>query len=246
MHHRPGDRSAVKRGTRPDAVYAVLRRAILEQALGPGAKLPEDTIGEQLGVSRTVVRRALERLSAEELVDLEPNKGASVARPSLEESRDVFSIRMDLERMVTERVCGHLSPAQVQRLEASIAEEARSFEAGEPGYIRHAADFHVLLAEMSGSPLLHKYVRGLVARSALILGLYGRPDWPSCSMDEHRAFLDALRAGDASRAQALLRDHLDSVLNRALSTRVETSVPGIAEIVSAYARAEDAETPTES
>ena len=73
------------RQSRSQAVYSALKRAILEQALKPGVKLPEDTIGEQFGVSRTLVREALVRLSGEGLVDLRANKGASVAEPSLED-----------------------------------------------------------------------------------------------------------------------------------------------------------------
>ncbi len=226
-----------KRGSRPDAVYAVLRRAILEQALGPGSKLPEDTIGEQLGVSRTVVRRALEKLRAEELVDIAPNKGASVARPSLEQARDVFAVRIDLEQLVTDRICGRLDQAQIAVLEKSIAQEEHSFTSGNPDYIRHAADFHVQLAEFCGSPLLHQYIAALAARSALILGLYGRPDWPSCSMREHRDFLAAVVAGDGARARTLMRAHLEHVLNHALETHTEKRSPGIGEVISRYAAA---------
>ena len=83
-------------------VYGALRRAIIEQALAPGAKLPEDMIGDQLGVSRTLVREALARLSAEGLVELRHNRGASVAYPSLEEARDVFAIRRAMEMLAIE------------------------------------------------------------------------------------------------------------------------------------------------
>jgi DNA-binding GntR family transcriptional regulator len=65
--------------TRSGAVYRTLKRAILEQAVPPGAKLPEDSIGERLGVSRTLVREALLRLSTEGLVELRPNR-APVSR----------------------------------------------------------------------------------------------------------------------------------------------------------------------
>lgn len=71
--------------TRVEVIHAALRRAILEQALEPGAKLPEDMIGETFGVSRTIARRALELLAAEELVEFRPHRGASVVKPSLEE-----------------------------------------------------------------------------------------------------------------------------------------------------------------
>jgi DNA-binding GntR family transcriptional regulator len=216
-------------------VYTVLRLAILEQALGPGTKLPEDAIGERLGVSRTVVRRALEKLSAEELVKIEPNRGASVARPTIEEARDVFAVRTDLERLVIERICGKLEAEQFKTLEDWVANEERAFRDTSDDYIRQAAEFHVLLAEMAASPLLLKYIRSLVARSALILGLYGRPNWPSCNMDEHRAIIAALRAGDRERAWKVMRDHLDGVLHRALDSGIAEPGLSVIDVISNYA-----------
>lgn len=62
---------------RTEIVYKNLRQAIIEQALLPGDKLPEDIIGERFGVSRTIVRGVLTRLFSEGLVDLRPNRGAA-------------------------------------------------------------------------------------------------------------------------------------------------------------------------
>src|SRR5690349_5550993 len=79
--------------SKSDAVYRTLKRAILDQALAAGTKLPEDSIGERLGVSRTIVRQALARLNGEGLVELRPHKGACVAQPSLQDGRDIFAVR---------------------------------------------------------------------------------------------------------------------------------------------------------
>ena len=224
-----------KRGSRPEQVYSVLRLAILDQALGPGVKLPEDAIGEQLGVSRTVVRRALEKLAAEELVEIAPNRGASVARPTIEEARDVFAVRTELERLVVERVCGNLQASQYKILEEWVAKEERAYNDASGDYMRQAAEFHVILAEMTESPVLLKYIRSLVARSSLILGLYGRPNWPSCNMDEHREIIGALRDNDPKRAWQTMADHLDAVLHRALDNPAHEVEPSITDVISNYA-----------
>src|SRR3954464_5775390 len=84
-------------------IYRALRHAIIEQALEPGAKLPEDAIGERFGVSRTLVRHALGQLAAEGLVELRRNRGAAVAKPSWHEARDIFDVRVGLERLVVSR-----------------------------------------------------------------------------------------------------------------------------------------------
>jgi DNA-binding GntR family transcriptional regulator len=68
---------------RISVIYRALRHAIIEQALAPGAKLPEDAIGERFGVSRIIVRSALSQLAADGLVELRRNHGASVATPKM-------------------------------------------------------------------------------------------------------------------------------------------------------------------
>ena len=84
---------AVDRGS---VIYKALWHAIIEQALQPGTKLPEDAIGEKFGASRTIVRAALARLAAEGLVELRRNRGAAVATPSWNEARDIFDVRIGL------------------------------------------------------------------------------------------------------------------------------------------------------
>ena len=106
----PDPIAAPEPASRAALAYRALRRAIIEQALRPGSKLPEDAIGEQLGVSRTLVREALSRLSAEGLVELRHNRGATVAYPSLEEARDVFAIRQAMERLVAEQLAPRVTP----------------------------------------------------------------------------------------------------------------------------------------
>ena len=122
-HPPPSDRRSEQQGSRVHTIYDALRRAILEQALRPGMKLPEDTIGEQFGVSRTLVREALKRLAVEGLVELKPNKGASVAYPTLDEARDVFEVRRTLERLVVQSLAGRLSVVQIATLEHHIRRE---------------------------------------------------------------------------------------------------------------------------
>ena len=141
-------------GLRAQSVYKALRRAIIEQALKPAMKLPEDSIGEQLGVSRTLVREALGRLAVEGLVELKPNRGASVAYPTLEEARDVFDVRRGLERLVAENLAGRLTPAQAAELEDHVRQEEMAHGRDGPESIRLSGEFHIKLAEMTGNALL--------------------------------------------------------------------------------------------
>lgn len=223
-------------GGRSPAVHRALKRAILDQALPPGTKLPEDSIGERLGVSRTLVREALLRLSEEGLVELRPNRGAAVARPSLEEGYDLFVTRFALEKLVVELLAGKLTREQQDALSRHIDSEDEARRHGDARSIRLAGEFHTLLASMTGNATLIRYVNELVARSSLILALYGRPHSSECAISEHRQLLEALKADDAAMATRLMTHHLESVTTRALLTR--DKVEDIRDVLASYAAAE--------
>ena len=198
-------------------IYESLRQAIIEQALKPGAKLPEDSIGETFGVSRTTVRSALIRLNAEGLVEIQPNRGASVAVPTIEEAQDVFQMRRVLEREVMHRLC-QMDPAPIVRaLEVHLAEEEQVLRNNDAKCsIRLAGEFHILLAELTGSQLLAGYVNEVVSRSSLILAHFAKTHSAQCGLEEHTAVIEALRSGDAKAAIARMEEHLNSVQVRAL------------------------------
>ena len=216
-------RNATKIGSdRTSAVYRALRHAIIEQALEPGAKLPEDAIGERFGVSRTLVRHALGQLAAEGLVELRRNRGASVAKPGWEEARDIFEVRRGLERLVMMRLAGHLTQDQVDRLMEHVAKEEEARGSNELLSIRLASEFHIVLAEMTGNALLVRYVNEVSSRAGLILGLYGRPHSSECAVSEHRDIVASLKAGNAEAAVAVMDRHLEAVASRAL---IQTTAP---------------------
>jgi DNA-binding GntR family transcriptional regulator len=201
---------------RSGAIYRALRHAIIEQALEPGAKLPEDAIGERFGASRTIVRHVLGQLAAEGLVELRRNHGATVATPSWDEARDVFDVRLGLEALVVSRLAGRLTPEQIKRLNAHVDEEEQARGHDEPRSIRLATEFHILLAEMTGSSVLTRYVSENALRCGLTLALYSRPHSSECAVNEHRAIISSLAKGDVANATSLMHDHLEAVAGRAL------------------------------
>src|SRR5262245_51249465 len=216
-------------------IYRALRDAIIEQALAPGAKLPEDAIGERFGASRTIVRSALGRLAAEGLVELRRNRGAAVATPAWEEARDTFDVRLGLERLVVARLAGRLTPDEIKTLEAHVDEEEKARGRDEPLSIRLATEFHVLLAKMTGSPVLARYVSELSSRCGLILALYSRPHSSDCAVNEHRQVIEALAAGDAQRASALMDEHLEAVASRALIVARSPRSRELKDVLAVYA-----------
>ena len=122
-------------------ICRALRRAIIEQALEPGAKLPEDSLGERFGVSRTIARHALGQLAAEGLVELRRNRIAVVATPSWQEARDAFDVRIELERLVVRQLAGKLTKAQITALNTHVDAEDAARDGPDAVSIRLATNF---------------------------------------------------------------------------------------------------------
>jgi DNA-binding GntR family transcriptional regulator len=231
---RPKSKRAGRAGNLAEHVYTSLRRAIIEQALAPGTKLPEDSVGSSFGVSRTVVRSAMVRLVAEGLVVQQPNMRATVASPSLEEGRAIFRVRRGLERMVIEEVAGRLDSSQLARLRDHVASEEEARRRSEPESIRLAGEFHCLLAELAGSELLNRYVNEVVSRSSLILALYGRPHSSECAVNEHSLLIDAVERGQTDVAIRIMDEHLVAVATRGLLEGDNKPERSLQDILSSY------------
>lgn len=223
-----------KSSSRSFPVYDSLRKAIIEQALKPGVKLPEDAIGETFGVSRTIVRNALVRLDAEGLVDLQPNRGASVAVPTVEEAQDVFDMRRCLEREVMHRLCRMDPKPIVKALNAHIAEERKYLDSDKTRSIRLAGEFHILLAELTGSQVLSNYVNEIVSRCSLIMARFAQSHSAQCGLEEHIGIVEAIRSSDPDAATAQMEAHLHSVQGRALLKPDADRQEDVADILSRY------------
>lgn len=224
-------KSADKVGT----ICRALRRAILEQALEPGAKLPEDALGERFGVSRTIARHALGQLAAEGLVELRRNRIAVVATPSWRDARDAFDVRIELERLVMRQLAGRLGKAQIAALTAHVDAEEAAAAGPDAVSIRLATEFHILLATMTESPILIRYVSEIAYRCCLTLSLFSRPHSSECGVSEHRGVIAALASGDAEVAIGLMHEHLESVASRALVAPGKPRGRDIMDILAPYA-----------
>lgn len=194
-----------------DGVFHALRDAILSRRLAPGTRLREVRLGRIFGVSRGIVRKALDRLGFEGLVEHEANRGASVAQPTAEEARQLFAARKCVEVAVARLAARNLTPAAVRRLEAHIAREQAARDRGEAARgVILSGEFHALIGEIAGNAFLGRYLGDLVARESLIIQLYGRQDGV-CTQNEHAGILDALKSGDPDEIAARIEAHVDGI-----------------------------------
>lgn len=232
----PSGSSTSAPARKAELAYQAVRRAIIEQALIPGTKLPEDHLGLQFGVSRTLIRSVLGRLASEGLVDIGNKRSATVAQPSLDEARAVFELRRCLEAEAVRLVIGRWQPAMGAELEGHVREEERTLRNGPvSASVRLAGEFHVRLAAMSGNALLARYLSEVVTRCSLILAVYGRPHSPECAVSEHQRLIEALRGKDAALAMRLMAEHLGAVESRALIPELPRDGSDLGAILARYA-----------
>jgi len=223
---------------RIEIAHEALKQAILERALQPGTKLPEDEIGAHFSMSRTLVRAVLARLQAEGLVDAQPKRTATVALPTLAEARDVFEVRRTLEAEVVRLVIKRWKPAFGAELEGLVREEEAARARGEEHvWGRLAGEFHIRLAKLSGNAVIEKYMGELVTRCSLILAVFGKPHLHDGGDDEHAEIIAALRVGDAEKAVAIMDHHMGEVESRAITGNDEDSRPALGDVLSRYAGA---------
>jgi DNA-binding GntR family transcriptional regulator len=214
MRNAAAGRPASIMNARWTTIYNDLTSAILAHEIAPGAKLPEDELGEIYSVSRTLVRAALQALAHDRLVQLEPNRGAFVAKPTKREAREVFEARAVIEPRVAALAAGVAKPADIKALRRHLVEEHKAVHESRQGNaVLLSARFHEAIAEIAAQSILAEFVRSLCARSALIISLYSRRADTFCESHAHHALVDAIAAGKAKDASALMTSHLVDLLS---------------------------------
>jgi DNA-binding GntR family transcriptional regulator len=217
-------------------MYERMVAAIRDHRLLPGTKLGEDKLATAFGVSRTRIRPVLVRLASEQVVTLTPNRGATVAQPSMQEAREVFEVRRMIEPLLVERFIASAQVRDIERLADCIAQEEAARAAGQARLaIRLSGDFHLHIAQAAAHQTLGRILRELVARTSLVLMRWGASAsdaageppgaaagaGPACACREHRALLDAIRLRDAREARRLMLAHLAQ-----LESQLHFAAPG--------------------
>lgn len=200
-----------------DRIYAHVFDAIVDHRLQPGTHLKEDELCEFYGIGRTRLRRVLSRLSADHIVELVANRGAFVARPSVQEAREVFRARRLIEGNLVRRAAERRDAGMRTALEQHMHCEHEAREAGDASrVIRRCGTYHQVLADQADSPIMAHFVRELIARSSLIIAVYETKVPDECEIDEHRLLSDLVVAGKADEAVALMDTHLQGIEDRLL------------------------------
>jgi len=191
------------------SIADALRVEILRGKLQGGQPLKQDEIAAQFGVSKIPVREALVQLQAERLVNFYPNRGAFVSELSAAEADEIYVMRIALEKEILARAIPHLTVShfkQAGEILSAIDHEDNIAKWGELNW-----EFHATLYSPARLPRVMETLRTLHTNIARYLVLYlAGMDYQKKSQREHRALLQACRAGEVEKAKDILDEHLRS------------------------------------
>ena len=202
-----------------EMVYLRLEEEILSGELPRGKSLGEIALAKRLGVSRTPIRVALHRLWEDGLVEIQPNKGATVLGINVNDLIDIYKIRERLEGLASSLAAVRISDEGLERLSSLVETAERDIEKNDTEHIKDMDTvFHSIIYEASGSRFLsrtlselHKKIKAYRKRS---LGVPGRLEK---SAREHREIFEAIKAGNAEEADRLTSLHVQRALENMLS-----------------------------
>lgn len=206
-----------------ELVSDYLSRAIHEHRLSPGTKLGEDELAEIYGVSRTIIRTALQSLAHSQLVETHRNRGAFVAKPTPDEAREVFEARALLEPRTAKSAALKATKDDIAFLEQHIDMEHEALSAGDRGRALFlSGQLHVHIARIADQATIASFIETLIARSSLIVALYWKQESALCDRHAHHGLVSAIENNDAVQAEEIMSRHITD-LHAALDLRKATT-----------------------
>lgn len=200
-----------------DLAYERIKVAISKGYIKKGSQLKEVSLAKDLKMSRATVKGAFKRLVHEGLAEYRLNKGVSVVNPSLEDIKEAFQIRAQLEKMSTTLATENITPKDFIELHRLIREEENLYKARElDKYYEINNAFHLTIAEKSGNRMLAHYVTELLQKTTIYLILFD-PFYQILATSnpsplEHLKIVSYLENNEAEKAGCEMQHHLESSL----------------------------------
>ena len=195
-----------------EQAYATLKRRVVTGEYAPGTFLSERMLVSEMGMSKTPIKAALERLETEEFLSVSPQQGIVVREPSIREIADQFELRLALEGYVLQSVAGRLDREQVRRVRENLRDQRGAVTNGNlTTTIRLDSEFHLLFCEFLGNRGILRILGQLREKIEWVIALVFRdniermePNWK-----EHRSIAEAIINNDAEKGLKYLEAHLE-------------------------------------
>ena len=203
-------------GADSPGVFERLRCWILEGEYEPDERLVEEQLAERLGVSRTPIRQALTMLEAEGLVEMAPNRGATVCSFSVDEVWDIYDLRAVLEGHAARRAAGRIRTQELavlrslaEQMERTTPERFSDHEEEIRQLVARNQRFHGTIVTACRNQRLERLVRRTVEIPLMFKAFFWyTPYERTISNHYHWQILHALEQGDADRAEIVMREHV--------------------------------------
>ena len=206
-----------------EQVFNSLEEEILTGKLKKGDTLAEISLSKRLGVSRTPLRAALHRLAEEGLVEIPPNRSATVIGIGCEELVDIYKIRMRLEGLASREAAAKISDSDKKRLRELLELSEFYLTKQDTEKLKELdSEFHNVIYKASGNRLLYKTLselhRNIQVYRKLSLTV---PERLEKSVTEHKEILDAIEKSDAEKADSLTFRHIEAAIDNLLFVTVQ-------------------------
>ena len=189
-----------------EAAYREVKGSILACRLAPDSIVDESAIAQSLGTSKTPVRQALNRLSAEGFIRVLPQRGTLVNRISLADIQQVFLIRQLLEPEASELAAMRATPAQVSLLKR-LDEEFESSDELNPDLDKHT-EFHVTVAAVAGVPRMTKIIADLQEQMQWFMAVRAAEGGSMPPRHHHRELVNAIATRDSAQARRITEESI--------------------------------------
>lgn len=199
----------MKAASPTSVAYEYIRNKIITKTVFPGNRIIEEEIVHELGVSRTSIRTAMQRLQYEGFLEIIPNRGAYIAKPTVEDIRNAYYTRTVLEVHAVQLAVDLISPEGIARMEQNLKAQEElggKFTIAEYAALNRA--FHWEIADTSGNPYIKKYLNELLNRSNIYLIFYDDSTDNVQSLIKHRAILDAIKTKDKGAAARAVQEDM--------------------------------------
>jgi len=196
----------IKKETLSCQVYQALKEMIANYRFSPGSRLNVEELAKEFGISRTPMWEAIRRLEQEGLLKNIPNRGVFMVEMTRQTALYLYQVREVLEGLAGRLAAENIKDERICRLETCLEELKGVVERGDPvGYSRLDFNFHALIYESSGNPVLQEILESIKNKMRPLVPL----SQPSLSRGyaEHKIILDALKSRDPKKAENAMQKH---------------------------------------
>jgi DNA-binding GntR family transcriptional regulator len=199
-----------------ELAYLSVKQHMLNGQLAEGSRLTEEALASQLGISKSPVREALNRLESEGLVIIESRRGAYVRKFSIKETRDIYDLRVLLEVHAVGTV--HITPELLSSMEESVERTQKYLDEGNKiAHMDEDIRFHNIIAAGTENQEIFRVLDNVQQKSLLIRSKTYHLSGMTAPISHHKIFRE-LKTGDREAAQRAMREHILFVRNSLLKS----------------------------